>query len=221
MRKIKQFFKSQSKSDLISMGITIVVCALIGGGLAFAYVKMHAKPKAEAPLVKTTYKIADWETYTNESEGVTFKYPKSWVMDDTSGDVQILEPYSVVDPENPPLYGEIRVGVHKGDDDKHKFADWDYDRYFNYITSGGKSEGEEFAAGNIDTEHKQKVKVDGQEAVMVSYKIDKNGLYGAFIKHGNAIYNISLTSGEDHQKEMIKRYRPLLRKVISTFKFTK
>lgn len=203
------------------MGITMAVCALIGGGLALLYIKSHTKPPLEAPLVKTNYKIADWKTHTNEPEGLTFKYPDTWEVTEVGSDVQIIEPYTVVDPENPPLYGEIRIGVHKGDDDKHKFADWDYDRYFSYITSGGNSEGEEFEPGSIDTEHKQKIKVDGQEAVLVKYNIDVSGLYGAFIKHGNAIYNVSLTSRSDHQEAMIKRYRPLLRKVISTVHFTK
>jgi hypothetical protein len=46
-------------------------------------------PPVPSPSVETSADpTADWLTYTNTKQGITFKYPKSWELTETPGDVQ-------------------------------------------------------------------------------------------------------------------------------------
>jgi hypothetical protein len=75
------------KSKLMPVLLAILIIAVLSVGGYFVYKNYFAKePVAiETPSptpVATADPTADWETYTNQLHGITYKYPTKWIIDD-------------------------------------------------------------------------------------------------------------------------------------------
>lgn len=91
----------KSKNKLMPILLFVLILAILGVGGLYAYKNFFIKapeptPTPEATSEPTTNPTANWEVYSNSTHNVSFKYPSSWILTETKGQVENGETYNTI-----------------------------------------------------------------------------------------------------------------------------
>lgn len=193
---------SHSKLPLI-LGAILLLGAISAGsyilGTKSATLKEQTKTITPSPTIAAqTNKTADWKTYTNQSLGLSFKYPARYITSETSDSIDLGQDKSLL------TNNQIYVGT-KSNDDGFSIIIWE---------NSSKLSLEDWWTTNAHTRFPklEKIKISrlsvGQQRAIHPQGLPDQGLV-YFLSYGKKIIEMRSTAGEETNKL-----------ILSTFKFT-
>jgi hypothetical protein len=177
-------------------------------------------PKSEIQLpANNLAPMANWETYTNESQNISFKYPPDWIKLDIESPVEretvivrLQSPTVVENPVNPINYW---VTLHNRGPANGKTAKQITDEAIELVRKNSSN------LSDFEPDEREKLFLGGEEAELTSGFPSRMGHINVEFVHNDTRYTFSLSPYNLalHEWESAK-YSHTFRQIISTFQFT-
>lgn len=151
----------------------------------------------------------DWQTYSNDTYGFSFKYPSDYISMDKSGSNYDQSVISIFSP-----------GAQKNMKENEPYSESLSVYYYNSIDDEPENKANDLKATNIDEllqknsmiKKNESIKVDNEDAVSVIWG-GNDAYYVVLVMHENHLYK--LWFGDTMELS------PTQKNILSTFKFTK
>lgn len=197
--------KPNKQSRKLITIILLIIFLLLCGGVFAIYINKVIKN--EKPIFPTPNPTSDWKTYTNNSKGISFKYPQNWYLRSDS-----KEGFSI-SSTNPEMGGNL-AGI--------SMRMKTYPTTFNDSTFMKRLEEEYLSFGHGNVEENKKALRTVLIAGIKAYSGDSDAApenlwdHYYFFYHNNKIYDITATEdiGFPERKES-----ELFNQILSTFRF--
>lgn len=200
------------KSKLLPILLIILLIILMGVGGLFIYKSYFSKPTTQPINNSTTQPVStpdptiDWQTYTNDKLGFSFKYPKELT--------NIVDKLNVYTSEE----GSIGLLQIKNFEVKNESEISGIDYFFGFSISKDNGMTLEQLASNIGGKSVTSITIDGLSAIKCFYELKNTStqktdeLPTVIFKNNGSIYIVQLmTPNSDHSQWFDQ--------ILSTFKF--
>ena len=207
---VPQIPPKKPKSALSTLLILFLIL-FVGIGGFFGYQKFVVKetppeptPVATIAPTPTTDPTTDWKTYTNTIHGISFKYPVTWIIDQSK--------------ENTDPNGSVKLSKDTAKITILLNMDGIGGLGRDYIGSPTTFAGLNLFKYEAETTYAAEESFKGTRTIGITESLTKSL---GFFRYNNKTYSITLSYPiADHQKEIIIEAQKEFDQILSTFKFT-